>query len=193
MRFFETWGLIGALLPLCLCCSEDALPDLGTIPEMALVDQNGEPFDRSGLVGRTSIVDFVYTRCPAICPLLSQKMAILQDRYDGAGDDIQLVSISVDPEHDTPDVLRDYSGRYGADPSRWRFLTGDADEVNRVVVRGFRQAMGEPQETPAGIDVMHSNHFVLVDRTGTIRGFYGNDSDGTEELVAHVERLRAHR
>jgi protein SCO1/2 len=174
-------------------CTEDPLPNLGTIPEMSLVDQNRQSFDRSDLMGRISIVDFVFTRCPAICPLLSEKMSQLQDRFEGAGPDVQLLSISVDPEHDTPDVLRAYAERYGADPARWRFLTGDADEVNSVVVRGFRQAMGEPVETEAGVDVMHSSHFVLVDREGEIRGFFANDSEGTEDLLGAVERLRSHR
>ncbi len=174
-------------------CTEEPLPRLGTIPEMSLVDQDGESFAREDLVGRTSIVDFVFTRCPAICPLLSEKMAQLQDRFEGAGDDVQLLSISVDPDHDTPAVLSEYAARYEADPERWRFLTGDADEVNRVVVRGFRQAMGEPVETEAGIDVMHSSHFVLVDRDGEIRGYFANDPEGTDALLKAVERLRTRR
>jgi len=173
-------------------CGDEALPDLGSIPEMSLIDQNGQVFDRSDLVARTSIVDFVFTRCPAICPLLSQKMAHLQRRYVGAGDDVQLVSISVDPEYDTPTVLLEYAAQYQADPERWRFLTGDADDVNRIVVSGFRQAMGEPERTAeGGVDVMHSSHFVLVDRTATIRGFYRNDAEGTATLLTDVERLRS--
>ncbi|RLB48118.1 MAG: SCO family protein [Deltaproteobacteria bacterium] len=186
------WGMI--LATLAFGCGDEALPDLGSIPEMSLIDQNGQAFDRSDLEGRTSIVDFVFTRCPAICPLLSQKMAHLQQRYEGAGDDVQLVSISVDPEYDTPEVLLEYAGQYRADPARWRLLTGDADDVNRIVVSGFRQAMGEPERTAeGGVDVMHSSHFVLVDRTATIRGFYSNDADGTATLLTDVERLRSGR
>ena len=120
-------------------------------------------------------------------------MQQFQERLADA-DGVQLVSISVDPDHDTPEVLREYGERYGADPARWRFLTGDADEVNRVVVRGFRVAMGEPEPTAGGgYDIMHSSTFVLIDPTGTIRGYYANEPEGTADLLRDVDRLRTGR
>jgi len=175
------------------CEQREPLPDLGTIPELALTDQEGRAFSSSDFSGKTSIVDFVFTSCPTICPLLSHKMQQFQERLADA-EGVQLVSISVDPEHDTPEVLHEYGERYGADPARWRLLTGDATEVNRVVVRGFRVAMGEPEPAPGGgYDIMHSSTFVLVDTEGRIRGYYPNEPEGTAELLRDVDRLRTGR
>jgi protein SCO1/2 len=185
-------SLAAALVLFAACERTEPLPELGTIPELELVDQRGDAFRRSDLRGKISIVDFVFTTCPTICPLLSARMKRFQDRFADAGDAVQLVSISVDPDHDTPEVMRAYGERYGADPARWRLLTGDANEVNRVVVRGFRVAMGEPEPVEGGgYDIMHSSHFVLVDRDGVIRGYYENDEEGAEALLRDVERLRA--
>ncbi len=92
------------------------------IPDFALVDQDGRPVDATIFDGRYTILDFIFTNCPFVCPGMSAQMARLQDELHGTG--VRFVSISVDPERDTPERLREYAQQLGADPNRWRFLTG---------------------------------------------------------------------
>jgi protein SCO1/2 len=180
-------------LPVSSCTDDEPLPVHGRVPELALTDQLGRPFTGDDLRGKVSVVDFIFTSCPTICPLLSSELSEIADRYEEDGD-VQLVSISVDPEHDTPEVLRAYGASYGADPERWRFVTGDAREISRVVVQGFHQALGEPVPRDDGrYDIAHSSRYVLIDREGQLRGYYRNDAEGRARLVEDVDRLRSER
>jgi protein SCO1/2 len=169
------------------CDRSEPLPNLGTIPEFALVDQDERPFDQSMLDGKITIASFVFTTCPSVCPVLSRRSEELQASFMPRNDDVQLVAFSVDPDHDTPAVLRAYRERYHADAAIWRHVTGEADELNRVVVHGFHLAMGEERDS-AG-EILHSSHFVLVDRHRNIRGYFEADQDGTDDLVEAVEQL----
>lgn len=186
---------LSALLALAAACDGGAepLPELGALPSFELVDQRGEPFRLSDMRGRVWIADFVFTHCPTICPRLSSKMAELQDRFAGRRGELRLVSFSVDPENDTPEVLRAYGERYEADSAMWTWVTGPTGEVSQVVVHGFRLAMGEPRPTPdgRGYDIVHAAKLVLVDRAGVIRGYYDLDDESTRRLVRDAERLLA--
>lgn len=172
---------------------DDPLPRLVTLPSFELVDQRGEPFRASDMRGQVWIADFVFTHCPTICPRLSARMAELQDRFSDRRGELRLVSFSVDPENDTPDVLREYGERYEADPAMWTWVTGPTGEVSHTVVNGFRLAMGEPTPTAdgEGYDIMHAAKLVLVDRDGVIRGYYDLDDDSMARLVRDAERLLA--
>ena len=174
-------------------CEEEGepLPRLGTLPPFELVDQRGDAFGRQDMRGRVWIASFVFTRCPTICPTLSMKMEELQGRFAGRSAELGLVSFSVDPENDTPDVLREHAARYHADPAMWTWVTGPTEQVSDTVVRGFRVAMGEPTPTGNGdeYEIMHSSHLVLVDREGAIRGYYASDPEGVAELTAAAARL----
>jgi len=187
---------VGAAVVACMllaggCEDGEPLPRLGTLPSFALVDQHGDAFGRQDMQGRVWIASFVFTRCPTICPTLSMKMEELQRRFTGRSGEIALVSFSVDPENDTPAVLREHAARYHADPSMWTWVTGPTEQVSDTVVRGFRVAMGEPTPTGNGdeYEIMHSSHFVLVDRDGTIRGYYASDPEGVAELTAAAAKL----
>jgi protein SCO1/2 len=159
-------------------------PVVGQVPPFELVDQNGNSFSFSDLEGRVWVANFIFTSCPSICPLLTRGMAGLQQRYDTYGiDEIKLVSFSVDPENDTPEVLRDYAALHEADPGRWTFLTGEEAEIRELIVNGFKTAMSEPLTNDAGlIDIMHSGKFVIVDTSGGIRGYYDSDAEGLDEV-----------
>jgi protein SCO1/2 len=110
-------------------------------------------------------------------------MGRLQQRYDQAGvEGIRLVSISVDPEYDTPERLREYGEQRGVDPRRWKLLTGEADAIRRLVVEGFRTPLGEPEASGGLVDIAHSGKLVLVDGRGAIRGYYDIDSTGLDEV-----------
>jgi protein SCO1 len=160
---------------------------LGRLPSFSLLDQNGRVVTDHALRGRLAVINFVYTRCSSVCPMLTAKLKMLQGKLrDVRG--VQYVSISVDPEHDTPAVLKEYAARFQAAPE-WLFLTGPLSEIERTVVQGFKLHVGKPTpntNNPSLIDIMHGEHFVLVDRDGTIRGYYRSDEAGMGELMADV-------
>jgi cytochrome oxidase Cu insertion factor (SCO1/SenC/PrrC family) len=166
---------------------------LGTVPTFSLTERHGTTVSAADLAGRVWVADFVFTRCPDICPVLSTRMASLQESLNGklaAGDaPVRLVSISVDPLHDTPEALAAYADRYHAGPD-WLFLTGSRDAVAALLRDGFRVAFSDAG--PATSPITHSDRFVLVDRQLRIRGYYhGNDPADLTRLVADATRLRA--
>lgn len=163
-------------------------PVLGTVPDFRLIDQTGAPFGPERLAGRVWIADFVFTRCPDICPRLTERMAGIQRTL---GERADLVSVSVDPAFDTPERLAAFARAHGADSPRWHFLTGESRHVQDAVLRGFRVAFSRDSEDIASIT--HGVHVVLVDGRGRIRGFYdSNDSDALERLVTDARRLADH-
>jgi protein SCO1/2 len=161
-----------------------ALPVYGRLPDFTLVDQRGAPFTTASMAGHVSIVDFIFTRCPSACPRLTATMAELQRRLAGQHSATRLVSFSVDPENDTPPVLTAYAARAGADPARWSFVTGPADDVERAVVLGFKVSAARVEKGAADYDVTHGNWFVLVDPQGNVRGYYATDEAGALEGLA---------
>ena len=191
------WGLAaGVLVALVLAAAawlalrpkEEPLPDLGTLPAFTFTRQDGQPFGLQQLQGRPFVANFIFTRCPTVCPLFTQKMAALQRGTDPG---LALVSFSVDPKYDTPERLAAYARKYGADEARWSFLTGDYAQLKDTIVGGFKVSMG--RETADENDVMgifHGTHFVLVDAAGHIRGYYeSNDAEATKQLVKDAARL----
>jgi len=170
------------------------LPMLGDLPAFALVAEDGKPFRKDDLLGRVWIADFVFTSCADACPRLQSKMRQIQDRLVPLeqGGNIGLLSISVDPERDTPEKLRQYGETYGARAGLWRSLTGDQSEVERTVGRGFHTAMakvtsGNVDPHLEAFDIMHGERLVLVDRMGWIRGYY--DADDRDRLLRDARSL----
>src|SRR3954451_14429639 len=158
------------------------LPVLAELPQFSLVAEDGKPFGKGDLLGRVWIADFVFTSCADACPRLQAKMKKIQDRLVPLeqGGNIGLLSISVDPERDTPQKLKQYGEIFGARPGLWRSLTGEQAEVERTVVKGFHTAMAKiPREGKdpriEAFDIMHGERLVLVDRMRCIRGFYDAD------------------
>ena len=161
------------------------LPIYGQVPEFQLTDQAGQPFAAGSLKGRTWIADFIFTSCAGTCPQMTARMASLQAKLPPK---VRLVSISVDPQRDTPQVLAEYAGRHGADPARWRFLTGDPARIAPLVSQGFRLSYAEG--TDPAEPIIHSVRFVLVDPSGAIRGYYdSSDSAQVERLVRDAKSL----
>lgn len=160
-----------------------ALPVLGTIPPVQLIDQTGAAFDTQTLRGQIAVFDFIFTSCPGPCPLMSQKMASLQRRYhDVPG--IKLVSITTDPATDTPTVLTAYGQKYGADPQRWTFLTGDKAAIIAFARDSLKLAAGEDPS-------MHATRFVVVDAAGQIRAYPDTqDEQVVETTAAAIDSLR---
>ena len=186
------WGLLVAALVVVIAATvlqrmrrPEPPPVLGPAPAFILTNRDGRSVRGEHLAGRPWIADFIFTRCPASCPLMTARMARL-DRELAQDHEVKLVSFSVDPDHDTPAVLQRYAESYKA-PPRWLFLTGDKTEIYRLSRQGFKLGIEIPAATAPGgppvEPILHSTRFVLVDGLGRIRGYYdGFDEDSMRKL-----------
>lgn len=166
-------------------------PVLGSVPAFTMTNRDGRTIRLQDLAGKPWIADFIFTRCPASCPLMTARMARL-DRELPKDLDARLVSFSVDPEHDTPPALARYAESYQA-PARWLFLTGDKAETYRLSRQGFKLGIEiPPSGSGPGVEpILHSTRFVLVDGQGRIRGYYdGFDEDSMKRLVRDLEAVQ---
>ena len=137
---------------------------LGNVPEFRFTTQEGKPLTRADLLGKVWVVDFFFTRCPGPCPVMTSRMAEVS-RALNKTKDVRLVSVSIDPTHDTPEVLAQYASRLNADPGRWIFLTGPQKEIEDFTQRGMLQVLAkDPSNVPT-----HSTRFLVIDREGRIR------------------------
>lgn len=176
--------------------SLEGLGSFGTLPDFSLIERSGKRLTLSDLRGKIWVADLIYTTCKDTCPLQSAEMARLQaDLADRA--DLKLVSISIDPERDTPEVLSRYAERYHANPERWLFLTGKKQAIYNLAQEGFRlSAVPVSDDTEKNNHViLHSSRFVLVDGQKQIRGYYdSNDAEALRRLRRDVKTLlRKHR
>lgn len=172
------------------------LPVLGpeghTIPPFALLNSDSIEFSHRSCENQVRIVDFFFTRCPTICPIMSSQMARLQSgiKQRGMVGEIRLLSHSVDPEHDRPHQLKAYGERLGQDPQIWQFLTGAKDDIFDLARHGYFMTAIESDTAVGGI--FHSDIFALVDRSGHIRGYYdGTDTEAVDQLLNDAYQLWA--
>jgi protein SCO1/2 len=161
-----------------------AMPSFGIVPPFQLIDQNNQPFGSAQLLGKIWIADFIYTTCPGPCPMISSRMSEMQKPLEKT--DVQLVSFSVDPEKDTPEVLRSYAEKLHARDERWKFLTGERATIYNLSQNGFKLAA---TNDASGIP-LHSSRLILVDRSGVIRGYYDATSpDAVTKVLADASHL----
>ena len=174
--------------------AQEPLPTYYEVPSFALTDQEGKSFGSAELEGRIWVASFIFTHCPTVCEGLTEGLKRVGDRL-GPKSGVQLVTFSVDPENDTPEVLRAYAEKRSLDQSRWRFLTGELAAMQKAVIEGFKlpmQRAEDGQELPPAAQLMgiaHGTRLVLVDRALQIRGYYEVDEPGLERLVADARRL----
>ncbi len=185
----------------------ETLADYGPVPDFRLTERGGSPVTLADLRGKVWLANFIYTECTETCPLQSLQVRRLQEEFTAAHD-LRLVSITVDPSHDTPEVLQRYADRYGADPDRWLFLTGPKPAIHALARDGFK--LGVSDASPAarsslsgwplgpapafashgsGGLILHSSRFVLVDRRARIRAYHRTDDP--DSLARLRENLRA--
>lgn len=167
-------------------------PVLGTLPAFELTNQDGKPFGLKQIKGQVTVVGFFFSRCRSICPPLMQAMRKLQDRFVRHKIDVRLLSITVDPGHDTPQRLKAYAKTLGADLSRWTFLTGPIKKIKALALNGFHVAVGNKVKTANFFDITHTSKLILVDQKGRIRGrpdnqgnpvgYFSSSKDGLDEV-----------
>jgi len=166
-------------------------PVYGKISAPTFTDSRGTSFSISQLDGRVWVFDSIYTRCGGQCPIMSVNMKKLQEwliTHEQGG--VKLVSITVDPEYDTPEALARYAKMFKADTSRWHFLTGDKKEIYDWIMHDFKLGVDENQGQPVSDMFIHSDKFVLVDRDRNIRGYFsGMDDEDLEKLRTAIRSL----
>ena len=161
---------------------EDSLPVIGGIPDFEFIDSEGRDVGLSSLKGKVWVADFIFTTCTMACPIMTGNMNIIHKKYK-KNDDIRLVSISVYPEYDTPEVLKKYASQYEANTDTWHFLTGNESTVKEVIRDGFK--IGDYEDI-----IFHSEKFALVDRNGMIRAYYnGMKSEDMKKLKKDINNL----
>ena len=192
------WGVLAvALIAITLLFiqarqSRSHLPEYFAVQPFTLTNQLNQAVSLRDLHGRVWVADIIFTRCPGPCPRMTEEMARLQSRF-AARDDFRLVTLTTDPEFDTPAVLERYAGRFKADPSRWYFLTGPKSEIGALaqgsLKLGAEEKKPDEQQNPADLFI-HSTVFVLVDKAGKVRGFYESLEEGfQDEISAAIESL----
>ncbi|MEM8606286.1 MAG: SCO family protein [Myxococcota bacterium] len=165
-------------------------PVLSRIQEFSLTDQNGEAFERSTLDGSVWVADFVFTHCNSSCPRLTAHMQGLQTRVSDVPN-VEFLSVSVDPMNDTPEVIKAYMADNELPEGNWRFVTGEEAVIVDVVRNGFKVGLAEGDTSAGAEKVMHSNHFVLLDKQGQVRGYYRANNDGIAELERDLRYVAA--
>lgn len=173
------------------------LPRLYKVPEFTLTNGFGKPFGSKDLKGKIYFASFMFTSCPTTCPGLIERIKVAQKRVKGLGQKIAILSISVDPDYDTPEVLHKYARKNKANPFVWRFLTGSRSELKSLLIDGFKVPMGNKEAVEGSVgsqkvslmDIAHSEKLVLVDGEGMIRGYYSTDKDAMNKLMIDVGLL----
>ena len=169
------------------------LPVLRTVSSMDLVDQEGEPVNLQTFRGQPWFANIIFTRCPGPCARMTQKMRQLQEALPAEASEVQLVSLTTDPDFDTPEVLSQYARKFQADIRSWKFLTGTKEEIVRVSTQEWLLVMlekGEAERESPNDIFLHSTLTVLMDGLGRIRGTYEILEEGQlEEALADLQRL----
>jgi len=162
-------------------------PESG-VADFSFTDRSGETITKNDLLGKPWVTGFVFTACAGPCPKVSLAMQSIQKRYDDKP--VNLVTFTVDPKRDTPEVLAKYADFYEADPDQWFFLTGDRDELYELINRSFLMPVMEDENPQPGFEIIHTTNLCLVDATGRVVGKYNSVKDADMALLRRdLDRL----
>ena len=163
------------------------LPVYGEVGNFTLTNQLGETVAAADLKGKVWVADIIFSRCAGPCPKMTEQMALIQEAFNEA-ESLRLVTLTTDPEFDTPPVLAKYGSKFGADADRWWFLTGSKDQIRRLGIEGLKLTAIEKEESQQENEAdlfIHSTIFVLVDSEGRLRGIYESLEPGFQEKIAN--------
>jgi len=183
---FGVYGLVALFILLTYFIQEskqqNTLPVIGKVPHFDLIDSQNRNISKSDLIEKVWVADFIFTTCDMACPVMTGNMNLIHQEFR-ANDAVRVVSISVYPEYDTPEVLTQYASQYGANTNRWHFLTGPEESIKNIIKDGFK--IGDYEDI-----IFHSEKFALVDKKGNIRGYYnGMDTEEMDKLKKDVKSL----
>jgi protein SCO1/2 len=146
--------------------TEDKLTKIGPAPKFELMNQDNVSVTNESYKGKVYVLEFFFTTCPSICPKMNQSMLLIEKKFFG-NPNFGIVSITIDPVHDTPEILKEHAALLGVKSSNWNFLTGDKDYIFDLANKGFNLYAGENSKVNGGFE--HSGLFALVDKEGNIR------------------------
>jgi protein SCO1/2 len=186
---------IAILLMLFLIACKSDFPLKEQFPDVTLIDQNGRQFSFSQVRGKVLVVAYIYTNCPDICHIISRKMNVFKEQIKKAGlqDKVYFISITFDPERDTPEVLRHHAKMMKLDLHNWVFLTGDQNAVNAILKVAGMEAIREPGKATGDGDLsyslLHRDRISLADKNGRIRKYYKGSEFNPDELLDDIKGL----
>ncbi|MCX7546782.1 SCO family protein [Xanthomarina sp. F1114] len=171
------------------------------VPEFSFTDQNGQTITNKDYLGKVYVVEFFFTTCPSICPKMNRNLVEIQNAFKG-NTDFGVASFSINPEHDTMEVLKDYASKYGITNPNWHLLTGEKEDIYKLANEGFNLYTAQDDEAEGGFE--HSGNFALIDKNGFIRSrilngnpviYYNGiiseaekvDEDGQEEQISMLK------
>lgn len=158
------------------------------VPDFSLVNQDGDTITNKDYLGKVYVVEFFFTTCPDICPIMNKNLIEVQEEFKGE-EDFGIASITIDPAHDTPQVLKEYADNYGIKNPNWNFLTGDREEIYEMANAGFGLHTGENEVEPGSF--VHSGLFAVVDREGYIRSRIDRHGNPIIYYRGHIERNKS--
>lgn len=207
MKFSTTILALGIgssiLFTACQSGQQDKLPFLGrksvaangnttdtlyhTIPDFSFTNQKGEEITPEDFKDKIYVADFFFTTCPSICPVMKTQMLRVYEAYKG-NEKVAILSHTIDPKHDTVEVLKDFAERLGVTGTQWNFVTGDKKEIYKIAQESYMVSALEDEDAPGGI--VHSGHFLLIDSKRRVRGAYdGTDEESVDKLIKDIHIL----
>jgi protein SCO1/2 len=170
---------------------------IGKVPDYSFINQNKKMITNDTYKGKVYVVEFFFTTCPSICPIMNKNMVKIQDEYFG-NPKLGIASFSIDPVTDTPEVLKVYADQYNITNPNWHMLTGDKEAIYKLANSGFNLYVGENSEVEGGFE--HSGFFALIDQNGNIRSrldenknpiiyYNGLEDDGTQMIKEDIKLL----
>lgn len=187
-------SLVAGILTVCaayvISVRAPRLPVIGQVHPFSLTNQLGRTVGLDALSGDVWVANVVFSRCPTQCRKLSRQMQVIQSRLPSG---VRLVTLTADPQFDTPEVLKRYGEQYQADPAKWWFLTGPKAELYRLAIGDLKFSVVESGEPDAKLEdlFIHSASFVIVDRQGRLRvSVQSEDPDAEEKVLGYVRNLR---
>lgn len=184
--------MLAAVVVFAAACGSGELKDAKNYPigDFTFTNQDGEPVSKKDLKGKVWVADFIFTNCADVCPPMTANMAKLQDMLKEEGlEDVEIVSFSVDPTVDTPEVLKEYGHRFNVDFNNWSFLTGySQEEIEKFALENFKALVKKPE---TGDQVIHGTDFYLVDQNGDMRKYYtGLKEVPFEQIIEDIKTLQ---
>ncbi len=170
---------------------------IGKVPDYSFINQNKKMITNETYKGKVYVVEFFFTTCPSICPIMNKNMVKIQDEYFG-NPKLGIASFTIDPVTDTPEVLKVYTDQYNITNPNWHMLTGDKEAIYKLANSGFNLYVGENSEVEGGFE--HSGFFALIDQNGNIRSrldenknpiiyYNGLEDDGIQMIKEDIKLL----
>ncbi|PQB05136.1 SCO family protein [Aureitalea marina] len=177
--------------------SEPDLAVIGQVPEFEFTNQDGKTITNSDYSGKVYVAEFFFTTCPSICPIMNRNMVKIQNEFYG-NPGLGIASFSINPEYDTPEILKEYATSYQISNPHWHLLTGQQEDIFKLANEGFNLYVGQAPEVEGGFE--HSGFFALIDQEGQIRSRYdengnpliyydGLEDEGIQMLMEDIKKL----